>query len=73
MVESILNHDLDLCISCLIPFVCFLLNPIPHGMCRAHNFMGGGVILTRQHLKLSEGLVMHPNNNVNHYLSKGVH
>ena len=20
------------------------LNPIPHGMCRAHNFMGGGHI-----------------------------
>ena len=34
---------------------------------------GGRVLLTRQHLKLSVGLFMHPNNDVDHHLLNGVH
>ena len=45
-----------------------IFNPIPHGMCRAHNF-----ILTQQLWKLSGGLSMYPDINVNQYLSRGVH
>ena len=28
----------------LTVYIVYLFNPIPHGMCRAHNFMGGGHI-----------------------------
>ena len=49
------------------------LNPIPQGVCHANNLTrGGGLILTKQHLKLSWGQINPPEWNVEQYF-KGVH